>query len=45
MTGYDRIVEADAEEECRTWIRRLIDTKDEVVAFVDARLNGGGAGM
>ncbi|KAK1763804.1 hypothetical protein QBC33DRAFT_596497 [Phialemonium atrogriseum] len=44
MTGYDKIVEADAEEECRAWIRRLIDAKDEVVAFVDARLNGGGAG-
>ncbi|KAL2022504.1 hypothetical protein VTK56DRAFT_5111 [Thermocarpiscus australiensis] len=44
MTGYDELTEADADEECRAWIRRLIDAKNEIVAFVDARLNGRGTG-
>lgn len=44
MTAYDEIIEANADDECRAWIRRLIDARDEVVAFVDARLDGKGTG-
>ncbi|SPQ27083.1 c40af038-2292-4be3-a2f3-cb5a643b4e80 [Thermothielavioides terrestris] len=44
ITEYDELAEAAADAECRAWIRRLIDSADEVVAFVDARLNGGGTG-
>lgn len=44
MTGYDEIAEADGDDECRAWIRRVIEAKEEVVSFVDARLNGGGRG-
>ncbi|KAH7157659.1 hypothetical protein B0J13DRAFT_650261 [Dactylonectria estremocensis] len=36
--------EANAEDECRAWICQLIDARDEVVAFVDARLYGKGTG-
>jgi hypothetical protein len=44
MTPYDEIVEADADDKCQTWIRQLIDARNEVVAFVDARLDGKGTG-
>ncbi|KJZ77389.1 hypothetical protein HIM_03113 [Hirsutella minnesotensis 3608] len=44
MTAYDEIAQANADDECRAWIRKLIDARDEVVAFVDAQLNGKGAG-
>lgn len=44
MTAYDEVAQANADDECRTWIRRLIDARDEVVAFVDARLDGNGTG-
>ncbi|KAK4044743.1 hypothetical protein C8A01DRAFT_42645 [Parachaetomium inaequale] len=44
MTAYDLIAEATADDECRLWVRRLINAKDEIVAFVDARLGGQGAG-
>ena len=45
MTGYDKIAQANADDECRAWIRKLIDARDEIVAFVDARLDGKGAGQ
>jgi len=44
MTPYDEIVEADADDKCQTWIRQLIDARNEVVAFVDAGLDGKGTG-
>lgn len=44
MTPYDEIVQAEADDECRAWIRRLIQAIDEVVAFVDAHLDGKGNG-
>ncbi|KAM5347298.1 hypothetical protein ACJ41O_010303 [Fusarium nematophilum] len=44
MTAYDELAQADADNECRTWIRKLIDATEEVVAFVDARLDGKGTG-
>ncbi|KAI5862555.1 hypothetical protein GGS23DRAFT_81747 [Durotheca rogersii] len=44
MTVYDKVAEANADDECRAWVRQLIDAKDEVVAFVDARLDGKGTG-
>ncbi|KAI1139199.1 hypothetical protein F5Y05DRAFT_381100 [Hypoxylon sp. FL0543] len=44
MTAYDNIVQANADDECRAWIRKLIEARDEVVAFVDARLDGKGTG-
>lgn len=44
MTPYDLIAEADADDECRAWIRRLINARDEIVAFVDSRLGGRGTG-
>jgi hypothetical protein len=43
ITIYDGLLEAAAGEECRAWIAKLIDADDEIVAFVDARLNGGGS--
>ncbi|KAH6988794.1 hypothetical protein BKA56DRAFT_574628 [Ilyonectria sp. MPI-CAGE-AT-0026] len=44
MTAYDEVAQANADDECRAWIRQLIDARDEVVAFVDARLDGKGTG-
>lgn len=44
MTAYDEIVQANADDEYRAWIRQLISARDEVVAFVDARLDGKGTG-
>ncbi|KAK3295839.1 uncharacterized protein B0H64DRAFT_156204 [Chaetomium fimeti] len=45
MTAYDLIAEADADDECRLWVRKLINARDEVVAFVDSRLDGRGTGV
>ena len=44
MTCYDKISQANADDECRAWIRKLIDARDEIVNFVDAHLDGKGAG-
>jgi hypothetical protein len=44
MTVYDELAEANGDDECRAWLRKVIDAKDEIVAFVDDRLDGGGAG-
>ncbi|KFH45410.1 hypothetical protein ACRE_037780 [Hapsidospora chrysogenum ATCC 11550] len=44
MTAYDEVAQANADDECRAWIRRLIAARDDVVAFVDARLDGKGTG-
>ncbi|KAH6636446.1 hypothetical protein F5144DRAFT_488055 [Chaetomium tenue] len=44
MTAYDMIAEADSDDECRLWVRKLIDARDDVVAFVDSRLDGQGTG-
>ena len=44
MTIYDGIAEANGDDDCRAWLRKSIDAKDEIVAFVDGRLDGGGAG-
>jgi hypothetical protein len=43
ITIYDGLLEAAAGGECRAWIAKLIDADDEIVAFVDARLDGGGS--
>lgn len=44
MTAYDEVAQANADDECRAWIRQLIAARDDVVAFVDARLDGKGTG-
>lgn len=44
MTVYDGIAEANGDDECRAWLRKVIDAKDKIVAFVDGRLDGGGTG-
>jgi hypothetical protein len=44
MTVYDGIAEANGDDKCRAWLRKVIDAKDEIVAFVDGRLDGDGAG-
>jgi hypothetical protein len=44
MTVYDRIAEANGDDECRAWLRKVIEAKDEIVAFVDGRLDGGRTG-
>ena len=44
MTIYNSIAEEDADDECRLWIRKLLDARDEGVAFTDARLDGQGEG-
>src|SRR6266511_3569034 len=38
MTVYDGIAEANGDDECRAWLRKVIDAKDEIVAFVNGRL-------
>jgi len=43
MTVYDGIAEANGDDECRAWLCKVIDAKDEIVAFVNSRLDGGGA--
>lgn len=45
MTSYDNILQANADDECRAWIRKLLDAKEEVVSFVDTKLHGNGAGQ
>lgn len=37
MTVYDEIAETDGDNECRTWIRRVFDSRDEIVAFATSR--------
>ena len=44
MTAYDGIAEANSDDECRAWLRKVIKAKDEIVAFVDGRLDGDGTG-
>jgi hypothetical protein len=44
MTVYDKIAETTGDDECRAWVRKVIDAKDEIVAFVAGRLDVGGAG-
>lgn len=44
MTSYDGIARANADDECRAWVRKLISSTDEIVAFVDNRLDGKGDG-
>lgn len=43
-TTYDKIALADADDQCRVWTRKLINAKDEIIAFVDASPNGQGTG-
>jgi hypothetical protein len=43
MTVYNRIAEANGNDEYRAWLCKVIDTKDEIVAFVDGRLDRGRA--
>lgn len=45
MTAYDEIAERNSDDECMIWLGKIIDAKQEIVAFVDSRLNGGGAGQ
>jgi hypothetical protein len=42
MTVYDGIAEANGDDECRAWLRKVIDAKDEIVAFVNGRWMGVG---
>lgn len=44
MTAYDAFAEEDADDELRLWVRKLIAATDDIVAFVDARLDGQGNG-
>ncbi|KAH9904153.1 hypothetical protein F4778DRAFT_770636 [Xylariomycetidae sp. FL2044] len=44
MAVYDEFAEANADDGCRTWLHQLIDAEDDVVAFIDARLDGKGTG-
>ena len=38
MTVYDGIAKANGDDECRAWLRKVIDA-NEIVAFVDGRLD------
>ncbi len=38
------IAEADGDDELRAWLRKVIDAKKEIVAFVDGRVDGAGTG-
>lgn len=40
MTPYDEIGEFEADNECRLWIRAMLDLKEEIVAFVASRCPG-----
>lgn len=44
MTDYDLIAEANGDDECRAWVRGVIDAKADIVAFVDCFLDGGETG-
>ena len=43
MIVYNGIAKANGDNECRAWLCKVIDTKDEIVAFVNSHLDGGGA--
>jgi hypothetical protein len=34
MTVYDGIAEANSDDEFRAWLRKVIDAKDEIVAYM-----------
>ncbi len=38
------IAEADGDDELRAWLRKVIDAKKEIVAFVEGRVDGAGTG-
>ncbi|KAF2245355.1 phosphotransferase enzyme family protein-like protein [Trematosphaeria pertusa] len=40
MTAYDEIAEAEANEECRAWLLKVLGAKEEIVAFVSSRRPG-----
>lgn len=40
MTAYDEIAELNADNECRAWLRKVLDLKEEIVAFVASRRPG-----
>lgn len=44
MAAFDAIAVANNDEERGQFIRKLINQRDEIVAFVDRRLDWGGAG-
>lgn len=39
MTAYDEIAQTKTDDELKAWVRKLVGAGDEVVAFVDARLD------
>jgi hypothetical protein len=43
MIAYDEITKANSDDTYRSWIRKVIDLTNEIVAFVDNRLDSGGA--
>ncbi|KAL9117030.1 MAG: hypothetical protein Q9187_006439, partial [Circinaria calcarea] len=44
MTVFDEIAETDGDDECRAWLEKVFDSRDEIVTFVAARREEGGAG-
>lgn len=44
MTVFDEIAETDGDDEWKTWLEKVIDSKNEIVNFVASRQEGGKAG-
>lgn len=44
MTPYDEVAEANSDDECRAWLQKLIEAKQDIISFVDRRLGGDGTG-
>lgn len=40
MTAYDEIAEAEADDECRAWLTKILGAKEEIIAFVSSRRSG-----
>lgn len=44
MTVFDELAETDGDIECKAWLSKVIDAKQEIVAFVASRRQGKPAG-
>lgn len=40
MTGFDEFAEADGDDELKAWLSKLLDAKQEIVAFVASQRQG-----
>ncbi|KAF2757169.1 phosphotransferase enzyme family protein-like protein [Pseudovirgaria hyperparasitica] len=45
MTGFDELAETDGDDEFKAWLSKLLDAKQEIVAFVASRRPGRAVGV